>query len=63
MSYFATNVVILIAILIVAFVLILGLANMLRGGNPNLSQLLMRWRVSLQLGAVVLILAILWARS
>lgn len=63
MSYFASNVVILIAILIVAFVLILGLANMLRGGNPNLSQLLMRWRVSLQLGAVVLILVILWARS
>lgn len=63
MSYFASNVIILIAILIVAFVLILGLANMLRGGNPNLSQLLMRWRVSLQLGAVVLILVILWARS
>lgn len=63
MSYFATNVVILIAICAVAFVLLLGLINMLRGGNPNLAQKLMRWRVSLQLGAVVLILAVLWARS
>ncbi len=63
MSYFASNIVILIAICSVAFVLLLGLLNMLRGGNPNLSQILMRWRVSLQLGAVVLILAVLWARS
>ncbi len=63
MSYFAGNISILIAICAVAFVLLLGLVNMARGGSPNLSQLLMRWRVGLQLGAVVLVLAVLWARG
>lgn len=32
----------------VAFVLILGLANMARGGSPMRSQKLMQWRVLLQ---------------
>ncbi len=62
-SYFASNVAILIAIGAVAVVLVLGLINMMRGGNPNFSQLLMRWRVGLQFGAIILILAVLWARS
>jgi hypothetical protein len=44
----------------VAFVLLLGLANMLRGGSPNTSQRLMRLRVLLQFIAVVVVMATLW---
>jgi hypothetical protein len=44
----------------VAFVLLLGLANMLRGGSPNTSQKLMRLRVLLQFIAVVVVMATLW---
>ena len=36
------------ALAAVVLVLLLGLWNMLRGGDPNLSQTLMRWRVILQ---------------
>jgi hypothetical protein len=39
----------------VVVVLLLGLWNMMRGGNPNTSQLLMRWRVVLQLVAIILV--------
>ncbi len=46
-----------IAIGVVAIVLVLGLVNMMRGGDPNLSQLLMRWRVSLQFLAIIVIMA------
>ena len=49
-----------IAIGAVALVLLLGLANMLRGGSPNTSQLLMRWRVALQFIAIVIIMATIW---
>jgi hypothetical protein len=45
----------------VAIVLLLGLFNMMRGGSANTSQTLMRWRVILQFGAIVLIMATLWA--
>jgi hypothetical protein len=38
---------------------LLGLGNVLRGGDGNLSQKLMRWRVGLQFCALLLILAIL----
>ena len=44
----------------VALVLVLGLANMLRGGSPNTSQLLMRWRVVLQFIAIVIIMTTIW---
>ncbi len=44
-----------IALAAVLIVLVLGLWNMLRGGNANLSQKLMRWRVGLQFLAIVLI--------
>lgn len=47
------------AVAVVAIVVILGLANLLRGGDANLSQKLMRWRVGLQFCAILLILAIL----
>jgi hypothetical protein len=49
-----------IAIGAVAFVLLLGLANMLRGGSPNTSQKLMRLRVLLQFIAIVVIMATVW---
>jgi hypothetical protein len=41
--------------LAVVAVLLAGLWVMLRGRSPNLSQKLMRWRVGLQLAAVVLL--------
>ena len=46
----------IIAIIVVAIVLALGLWNMLKGDNPNLSQRLMRWRVGLQALAVLLLM-------
>jgi uncharacterized membrane protein (DUF373 family) len=48
------------AVAAVAIVLIFGLFNMLRGGNPNLSQKLMRARVLLQLVALLIIMAIVY---
>ena len=45
----------------VAIVLLLGLANMMRGGSPNTSQKLMRLRVLLQFVAVVVIMLAVWA--
>jgi hypothetical protein len=51
--YHATTV----AVFAVLIVLLLGLWNMLRGGSPNLSQKLMRWRVVLQFVAILIILA------
>jgi hypothetical protein len=45
-----------IAVAAVFVVLLLGLWNMMRGGSPNLSQKLMRWRVGLQFVAIVVIM-------
>jgi hypothetical protein len=50
------------ALTAVALVLLLGLANMLRGGSPNLSQKLMRWRVGLQFVAIIVIMTVLFLR-
>jgi len=50
-----------IAVGAVAVVLLLGLANMMRGGSPNTSQRLMRLRVLLQFVAVVIIMVTIWA--
>lgn len=44
----------------VGLVLLLGLWNMLRGGNPGRSQILMRWRVGLQFVAIVVVMAVLY---
>jgi uncharacterized membrane protein len=49
------------AIIAVAIVLVLGLVNMMRGGDPNRSQKLMRLRVLLQFVAIVVIMATIWA--
>lgn len=48
------------ALAAVVIVLVFGLFNMLRGGNPNLSQKLMRARVLLQLVALLVVMAILY---
>ncbi|GJD49569.1 hypothetical protein OPKNFCMD_2301 [Methylobacterium crusticola] len=57
------NTLVLAACLAVAVVLLLGLANMLRGGSASLSQRLMRLRVLLQLIAVLVIMSVLWWRG
>ena len=49
-------IIITISVLSVALVLVLGLANMLKKGNANRSQKLMRFRVIAQFIAVVLIM-------
>ena len=51
-----------IAVGAVAVVLFLGLGNMMRGGNPNLSQKLMRWRIGMQFVAIVIIMGVLFLR-
>jgi hypothetical protein len=56
-----SNYIVPLAVGAVAIVLILGLFNMLRGGSPNLSQKLMRWRVVLQFIAIVIIMLTVWA--
>jgi hypothetical protein len=46
----------------VGIVLLLGLVNMMRGGSPNRSQMLMRWRVGLQFVAIIVIMTVLFLR-
>jgi len=60
MADFLARYLVPIAIGAVAIVLVLGLANMLRGGSPNTSQRLMRWRVGLQFVAIVIIMVTIW---
>lgn len=52
----AMNIILLLALGVVAIILGLGLRNMLRGGDANLSQKLMRYRVIAQAVAVALLL-------
>lgn len=59
----AENIVVGFAVAAVAVVLFLGLLNMWRGGSPNLSQKLMRWRVGLQFVAIVIIMGVLFLRQ
>ena len=49
-----------VALAAVALVLFAGLLNMMRGGSPNLSQTLMRWRVVLQFVALCLVMAAIY---
>jgi len=60
MSNFMSHVAVPIATGAVAVVLLLGLANMMRGGSPNTSQKLMRLRVLLQFIAIVVIMLAVW---
>jgi hypothetical protein len=57
------NSLVTVAVVAVALVLLLGLANMMRGGSPNTSQRLMRLRVLLQFVAIVVIMGVLWWRA
>lgn len=58
-----SNTLVSVAVGAVAIVLLLGLINMLRGGNANTSQRLMRLRVILQFVAIILIVIALWWRN
>jgi Hypoxia induced protein conserved region len=60
MANILANYIVPVAIGAVAVVLLLGLYNMLRGGSPNFSQTLMRWRVALQFVAIVIIMITVW---
>jgi hypothetical protein len=60
MASFLSTFIVPIAVAAVALVLLLGLLNMMRGGSPNRSQLLMRWRVGLQFIAIVIIMVTVW---
>jgi NADH:ubiquinone oxidoreductase subunit 6 (subunit J) len=60
MADFMSQYLVPIAIGAVALVLVLGLVNMMRGGSPNTSQKLMRWRVLLQFVAIIIIMATIW---
>ncbi len=61
MGGFLSSIAVPIALAAVAFVLLLGLINMMRGGSPNTSQKLMRLRVLLQFVAIIVIMATIWA--
>jgi di/tricarboxylate transporter len=56
------NVLVAVAVFAVFMVLVAGLVNMTRGGSPNLSQKLMRWRVGLQFIAILIIIGVLFLR-
>ena len=60
---FIANAAVPIALAAVAVVLGLGLWNMMRGGNTNRSQKLMRWRVGLQFVAIIVIMAAIWINT
>jgi uncharacterized BrkB/YihY/UPF0761 family membrane protein len=49
-----------LALLAVVIVLGLGLLNMARGGSPQRSQEFMRWRVILQLVALIVVMTALY---
>ncbi len=48
------------ALAAVGIVLLFGLWNMMRGGDPNLSQKLMRARVILQFIALVIVMTVIY---
>jgi H+/Cl- antiporter ClcA len=56
MTTILTQVLIPVAVASVAAVLVLGLINMIRGGNPWRSQYLMQMRVLLQFVALVIVM-------
>ena len=53
--------IVIVAVLVVAATLAMGLVNMMRGGSAQRSQQLMRWRVGLQAIAIVVIMLVIWA--
>lgn len=63
MSAATANSFILVATGLVFAVLVAGLVNMVRGGNSNTSQRLMRWRVGLQFAAILVVMIVLYLRG
>ena len=61
----ASNLVVGVAVGAVFVVLAVGVINMIRGGagSPQRSQTLMRWRVGLQLVALLIALVVVYARG
>ncbi|MBY5974802.1 twin transmembrane helix small protein [Pseudooceanicola marinus] len=51
------------AVLIVAIILMLGIGNFAKSGNPKTSNKLMQWRIAAQFIAVLLILAFVLIRG
>ena len=49
-----------VAVGVVLVILLAGLGNMMRGGSPNRSQNLMRWRVIAQFVAILVAMGALW---
>jgi Hypoxia induced protein conserved region len=60
MASFLSSILLPVAVAAVALVLLLGLINMMRGGNPNRSQKLMQLRVLLQFVAIVITMLTVW---
>ncbi|MGB3025694.1 twin transmembrane helix small protein [Paradevosia shaoguanensis] len=56
----AYNILIFIGLAVVAFILGWGIVNMFRGGDPNMSQKLMRARVIAQAIVVLLIVVAMY---
>ena len=63
MASFLGSIILPLAVAAVAFVLLLGLIYMMRGGSPNRSQNLMRLRVLLQFVAIVIIMFTIWVMA
>ena len=63
MASFLSMIVLPVAVGAVALVLLMGLVNMMRGGSPNRSQTLMRWRVLLQFVAIVITMITVWVMA
>ena len=63
MSHATGNIVIAVALGAVTLVLVAGLVNMMRGGNSNTSQRLMRWRVGLQFVTIVVVMLVLYLKG
>jgi len=61
MATFLSSFLLPVALCAVALMLLLGLINMMRGGSPNRSQNLMRWRVILQFVAIIVTMLAVWA--
>jgi hypothetical protein len=49
-----------LALAAVAIVLLFGFLNFARGGSPQTSQKLMRWRVLMQFVALIVIMLTIW---
>lgn len=58
-----SNILVVVAVAAVALALVAGFGNMFRGGSPERSQKLMRWRVGLQFLALLVVLGVIYARG